>query len=75
RHLERQRAERSANDPPPLTPQRLRTLLLAIAGGDGDEWHWAERELDDHSPDDGADEALLAEVFSGDHLAALERSA
>ncbi len=75
-HLERQRAERAADDPPPLTPERLRTLLDALAGGDPDEHRWAENEFAGSCDDDGwADEAELDEVWSDDYLATLERSA
>ncbi len=47
RHLERLRAERSANDPPPLTPERLRSLVEAIRADDPDEQRWARYELED----------------------------
>jgi hypothetical protein len=42
RHLERLRAERSAHDPPPLTPRRLRSLLVAATSSDVDDQRWAE---------------------------------
>jgi hypothetical protein len=45
-HLDRLRAERSANDPPPLTPERLRSLLDAIRGDDPNEQRWARYELE-----------------------------
>ena len=51
-HLNRLRAERSANDPPPLTPERLRSLLDAINGDDPNEQQWARYELDASQPDD-----------------------
>jgi hypothetical protein len=53
-HLDRLRAERSANDPPPLTPERARSLLDAIRGEDPNEQRWAryELELDPPQPDD-----------------------
>ncbi|MGB7819111.1 MAG: DUF222 domain-containing protein [Ornithinibacter sp.] len=50
RHLERLRAERRANDPPPLTPERLRTVLEAVKGSDPDEERWAGYELEDPPP-------------------------
>ncbi|HET6969144.1 MAG TPA: DUF222 domain-containing protein, partial [Ornithinibacter sp.] len=53
RHLERLRAERSAQDPPPLTPERLRRLVEAIRGDDPDERRWAAAELTDHEHDHG----------------------
>ena len=51
-HLDRLRAERSANDPPPLTPERLRSLVDAINGDDPDEQRWARYELDASAPDE-----------------------
>ena len=64
RHLERLEAERSAHDPPMLTPERVMTLLEAVRTGDPDEQRWAEHELgpdpghDDQVPDDFWDEYL-----------------
>ena len=52
RHLEHLRAERSANDPPPLTPERLRSLVLALQDDDPDEQRWARYELHESWPDD-----------------------
>ncbi len=37
RHLDHLHAEQSAHDPPPLTHERLRALLRAIASSDPDE--------------------------------------
>ncbi len=45
RHLERLRAERAAHDPPPLTPERLTTLLDAVRETDPEAQRWAEAEL------------------------------
>lgn len=53
RHLERLRAERSALDPPPLTPERLRALLDALTGADPDERRWAATEFTDHEHEHG----------------------
>ena len=52
RHLAQLRAERALNDPPPLTPDRLRTLVLALQDDDPDEQRWARYELDESWPDD-----------------------
>ena len=51
RHLERVRAEQASQDPPPLTPERLRSLLDALAGKDLDDRRWAATELTDHEDD------------------------
>ena len=51
-HLDRLRADRSANDPPLLTPQRLRSLVDAIRGDDPNEQRWARYELDATQPED-----------------------
>ena len=70
RHLERLRAERSANDPPPLTPERLRSLVEAIRGDDPDEQRWARCELEDAVPepiwedDAGLGETLADQIWS-----------
>ena len=45
RQLELLRAEQSAHDPPPLTPERLRALLLSFASSEPDDQRWAEDEL------------------------------
>ena len=57
-HLNRLRAERSANDPAPLTPELLRSLLDAINGDDPHEQQWAMYELDASAPDDEWSEEL-----------------
>ena len=57
-YLNRLRAERSANDPAPLTPERLRSLLDAINGDDPHEQQWARYELDASAPDDEWSEEL-----------------
>ncbi len=75
RHLERLRAERCANDPPPLTPERLRSLVEAIRGDDPDEQRWARYELEDAMPeptwedDAGLDETLADQVWSEERCA------
>ncbi len=51
-YLERLRAERSANDPPPLTPERLRSLVDALEAEDPNERRWARYELDASAPED-----------------------
>ena len=50
--LNRLRAEAAANDPPPLTPERLRSLLDAIGADDPTEQDWARYELDTAQPHD-----------------------
>ena len=45
RHLTGLERERSAHDPPPLTPERLTELVAAIAGSDPPDRRWAELEL------------------------------
>ena len=42
RHLERLRRRTAVHDPPPLTPERLRRLLDAVASKDPDEQRWAD---------------------------------
>lgn len=64
RHLERLRAESSLIDPPPLTPERLRSLLDSIRGPDPDEQRWARYELDAALPDEAL-EAGLEHVGAG----------
>ncbi|HNV42486.1 MAG TPA: HNH endonuclease [Ornithinibacter sp.] len=76
RHLERLRAERAANDPPPLTPERLRSLVAAIQGDDPEERRWARDELELSQPDepwwdDGESDVLWPE----DAVTRLELSA
>ena len=51
-YLDRLRAERSANDPPPLTPERLRSLVDALAAEDPNERRWARYELDASASDE-----------------------
>ncbi len=55
RHLERLRAESSLTGPPPLTSERLRSLLDSIRGSDPDEQRWARYELDATVPIDAWD--------------------
>ena len=75
RHLERLRAERSANDPPPLTPERLRSLVEAIRADDPDEQRWARYDLDDARPeptwedDAGLDGTLADQIWSEERCA------
>lgn len=52
RHLKELAHERSANDPPPLTAERLAELLCAVAGDDPDDQQWANSELDLLEPDE-----------------------
>jgi hypothetical protein len=52
RHLERLRAESSLLDPPPLTPERLASLLASVRGPDPDEQRWARYELDRALPEE-----------------------
>ena len=81
RHLERLRAEQAALDPPPLTPERLRTLLAAVASNDPDERRWADHELaisvDDDAWSDacGLDGAEPDEIWTPEYLAAVENAA
>ncbi|HET9021504.1 MAG TPA: HNH endonuclease [Ornithinibacter sp.] len=73
RHLERLRAERSAHDPPLLTPQRWRSLLVAVTSDDLDDRRWAESELALVQPDGvGVDDACLDEVWTVQCLTELE---
>ncbi|HET9021509.1 MAG TPA: hypothetical protein VFN34_06460 [Ornithinibacter sp.] len=50
-HLERLRADSSAHDPPPLTPERLTAILAGLSSQDPDEQRWSQLELAGH-PDD-----------------------
>ncbi len=80
RHLHRLRAHRAQHDPPPLTPERLRTLLAALAGEDPDGQRWAEHELATSELDEewapGADQGDgWDEAWGEEYLAGLERSA
>lgn len=50
-HLERLRADSSAHDPPPLTPERLTAILAGLSSRDPDEQRWSQLELAGH-PDD-----------------------
>ena len=52
RHLERLRAEQAANDPPPLTAERLRMLVDTIRCDDPEEQRWARYELELGQPDE-----------------------
>ena len=45
RHLERLRAEQASQDAPPLTPERLQSLLVAIGSREVDDRRWADHEL------------------------------
>lgn len=73
RHLERLRAERSANDPPPLTPERLRILVEAVRGDDLDEQRWARYELDDAMPEPTwEDDASPQEIWTPEYIAHVE---
>ena len=73
RHLERLRADRSAHDPAPLTPQRLRSLLVAATSSDVDDQRWAESELACAGlDDDGAGETCLDEARAVARLSELE---
>ncbi|MEO5610332.1 MAG: HNH endonuclease, partial [Ornithinibacter sp.] len=81
RHLERQRAERAANDPPPLTPERL-AELVAIASRKISEEHpetaaaereWAPHQLREHD-DLGFEEAWHDEAFTPEILEEHERA-
>jgi hypothetical protein len=65
RHLDHRRAERAINDPPPLTPERLRTLIAAIHDDDPDEQRWARYELHESYPDDPWPDALDVEPWWG----------
>ncbi len=65
RHLDLLRAEQSAHDPPPLTPERLRALLRLIAGSEPDDQRWVEDEL--HlweEPDDPSDHDVPDDVWA-----------
>ena len=71
--LQRVRAEKAGNDPPPLTAQRLRTLLAALAGNDPHDHRWANDELADALPDDSwQDEASPEEMWTDEIIDALE---
>ena len=73
RHLERLGADRSAHDPPPLTPQRLRSLLVAATSSDVDDQRWAESDLARTGlDDDGVDESCLDEAWAVARLRELE---
>ena len=75
-HLDRLRAERSANDPPPLTPERLRSLLDAIHGDDPNEQRWARYELDASATDEEwSDEWSPDDEWVQGNLASLHPSA
>ena len=65
RHLEHLHAEQSAHDPPPLTDERLRALLRAMASGDPNEQRWAEDELRlFEEPDDPSDHDVPEDVWA-----------
>lgn len=73
RRLERLRAERSALDPPALTPDRWRILLDALHGEDRAAQRWAEHELALALPDDSrVDEASPEEIWTPEYIAQLE---
>ena len=75
-HLDRLRAERTANDPPPLTPERLRSLLDAIHGDDPNEQRWARYELDASATDEEwSDEWSPDDEWVQGNLASLHPSA
>ena len=75
-HLDRLRAERTANDPPSLTPERLRSLLDAIHGDDPNEQRWARYELDASATDEEwSDEWSPDDEWVQGNLASLHPSA
>jgi hypothetical protein len=76
RHLERLRAEEAVNDPPPLTPERLRVLVDAIRCEDPEEQRWAKYELELARPDEPWwDEADPDGIWTPDDVAQLEAPA
>ncbi len=75
RHLEQLEAERSANDPPPLTPERLRTLLDLVTSGSREVRPWAEEELAMSADESWLDEAPPEEIWTDDYLAQFAHSA
>ncbi|HMM96281.1 DUF222 domain-containing protein [Phycicoccus sp.] len=63
RHLERLRAEQARHDPPPMTDERLRSLLDALIDDDHDERRWAEAELAWSMDDEPWSEDLTGDVY------------
>ena len=58
--LARRRAERAANDPPPLTPERWEAILRGLRSGDLAEQLWARHQAQWY---DQGDEAFVPTFF------------
>ena len=79
RHLERLRAERCSNDPPPLTPGRVAELLTRVTGEIADddrlEHDWAAYQLAESDVElDGVEESYLDDALTPDILEHLARA-